>query len=104
MTVAPNAGKVDQDVSEIIDDASLTAVVKVVLQSHRCTCSASTTIGSHDGIVTISGDAQSPIQKDQVTRLSEDISGVRRVDNKMLIVTAPWLPIVAHKASTDSGK
>ena len=58
MTVVKTPAKADETVFETIDDASITAQVKVVLLLHRSTSSVNTKVGTAEGVVTISGTAK----------------------------------------------
>jgi osmotically-inducible protein OsmY len=85
MTVAQAPAKPDQTVGETIDDASITAQVKMSLLSHRSTSVLNTKVTTTDGIVTLGGKAQNAAEKDLVTKLVTDINGVKNVVNNMTI-------------------
>jgi len=68
-----------------VDDASITAQVKIALLSHRSTSALATKVKTVDGIVTVSGRAKNEAEKSLVTKLVTDISGVRRVVNVMTV-------------------
>jgi len=70
---------------EKIDDASVTAQLKYALAMHRSTSALHTEVSTHEGVVTIRGQARNGAEKDLVTRLAEDIQGVRSVHNEMLV-------------------
>jgi hyperosmotically inducible periplasmic protein len=70
---------------ERIDDASITAQVKIVLLYHRSTSALKTGVQTRDGLVVLSGKAQNAAEIELVTRLAEDIHGVRDVQNHMTI-------------------
>lgn len=70
---------------EKIDDASVTAQVKITLINHRSTSLLSTTIKTKSGIVTVGGKARNSLEKDLVTKLVADINGVKSVKNLMVI-------------------
>jgi osmotically-inducible protein OsmY len=72
-------------VGETIDDASITAQVKMSLLSHRSTSVLNTKVTTTDGIVTLGGKAQNAAEKDLVTKLVTDINGVKNVVNNMTI-------------------
>jgi osmotically-inducible protein OsmY len=84
MTVIQNPAKADETASQaVIDDASITAQVKVALLSHRSTSSVDTQVGTLDGVVTVSGIAKNVAEKTLVTKLVTDITGVKSVVNNM---------------------
>jgi hyperosmotically inducible periplasmic protein len=85
MTVVKAPAKVDETVSETIDDPSITAQVKVALALHHSTSSVNTKVGTTAGVVTVSGIAKNAAEKTLVTKLATDISGVKSVVNNMTI-------------------
>jgi osmotically-inducible protein OsmY len=66
-----------------IDDASITAQVKITLLFHRSTSALSTKVETNDGVVTINGKASNAAEKDLVNKLVNDINGVKSVNNRM---------------------
>jgi osmotically-inducible protein OsmY len=66
-----------------VDDASITAQVKWALTTHSSTSALKTKVRTDQGVVTISGDADSEAEKALVTRLAEDVRGVKSVTNDM---------------------
>ena len=68
---------------EVIDDASITAQVKSALLTHRSTGAIKTKVKTRDGAVTVSGEARNQAEKDLVTKLVNDIKGVKSVVNNM---------------------
>lgn len=85
MTVAKkteeeNDGK---SIKEVIDDASITAQVKIALLTHRSTSAVKTSVTTKDGIVTLGGTAKNTAEKDLVTKLVSDIHGVNSIVNNM---------------------
>jgi osmotically-inducible protein OsmY len=71
--------------NEKIDDASITAQVKLALLSHHSTSAIHTGVTTTDGVVTLSGVAKNDAEKSLVTKLTEDIDGVTSVINNMTI-------------------
>ncbi|OIO67735.1 MAG: transport-associated protein [Zetaproteobacteria bacterium CG_4_9_14_3_um_filter_49_83] len=70
---------------EKIDDASITAEVKMVLLSHRSTSAVHTRVETKNGVVTLSGKAKNAAEIDLVTKYVNDINGVHDVKNQMSI-------------------
>jgi hyperosmotically inducible periplasmic protein len=68
-----------------MDDASITAQVKWALTTHSSTSALKTKVRTDSGVVTVSGSANSDAEKDLVTRLAEDVRGVRSVNNEMTV-------------------
>lgn len=83
MTVAPGPENGLRTAGEKIDDASITAQVKLALLLHRSTSSVATTVRTRRGAVTLEGRAANAAERDLVTRLVKDINGVRKVKNRM---------------------
>ena len=83
MTVAKIPKKIDQTVQEKIDDASITAQVKMTLLTHRATSVLKIKVETKDGMVTLSGKVSNSAEKDLVTKLVSDIYGVNSVVNNM---------------------
>jgi osmotically-inducible protein OsmY len=75
----------DRSVGAIIDDASITAQVKMTLLSHRSTSAIKTTVQTTDGVVTLSGIADNAAEKSLAAKLAGDVKGVRSVDNQMTV-------------------
>jgi hyperosmotically inducible protein len=89
MTVAKSTVKPDEATGEKIDDASITAQVKMSLLSHRSTSALKTKVETTDGVVTLTGITKNAAEKALVTKLATDINGVSSVINNMTIgVTA----------------
>lgn len=84
----PNAASeptVGEKVDEKMDDASITSQVKFELLDHRSTSALKTKVTTRDGVVMVSGNADSDAEKDLVTKLASGIRGVRSVDNEMTV-------------------
>jgi hyperosmotically inducible protein len=85
MTVSKTLKKTHDTVGEKIDDASITAQVKLSLLFHRSTSAVNTKVETNNGVVTLSGKAGNAAEKDLVTKLVNDIKGVKSVKNEMTI-------------------
>lgn len=68
---------------EVIDDASITAQIKSALLTHRSTSAIKTKVKTRDGVVTVGGEAKNQAEKDLVTKLVNDVKGVKGVANNM---------------------
>lgn len=77
--------KKHETVGEKIDDASITAQVKMTLLYHRSTSAVSTKVKTRNGAVTVSGNARNTAEKDLVTKLASDVNGVKTVKNRMTV-------------------
>ena len=86
MTIAKITNKSEQTMGEKIDDASITAQVKMAFLSHHSTSAFKTGVETNNGVVTLSGNASSGAGKDMVTKVASDVNGVTNVINNMIIV------------------
>lgn len=77
-----------ESMGEKMDDASITAQVKMTLVLHSSTSAIRTSVTTKDGVVTVSGKAHNEAEIDLVTKLVEDVDGVLNVINAMSIDTA----------------
>ncbi|MHB8789726.1 MAG: BON domain-containing protein [Desulfobulbaceae bacterium] len=95
ITMAPGSspGKTTGDkmdaISESIDDASITALVKMTLLYHRSTSVLNTTVTTNRGVVTVGGKAKNAAEKDLVSKYVNDVRGVNEVVNTMTIEATP---------------
>jgi len=84
MTVA-GAPRPARTLGDKIDDASITAEVKMVLFSHRSTSAVHTRAVTKDGVVTLSGEAKNDAEVSLVSKLVSDVNGVVKVNNEMTV-------------------
>ncbi len=84
MTIGKMAKK-KQTVGSKIDDASITAQVKVVLLYHSSTSGLKTSVTTKKGVVTLTGKAKNAAEKDLAAKYAEDVNGVKSVKNNMTI-------------------
>jgi osmotically-inducible protein OsmY len=85
MTVGRPTQTTVEKVSEYIDDASITAQIKLALMFHRSTSAIKTKVDTRDGIVTVSGVAKNSAERDLVGKLVDNIKGVKGLKNEMTI-------------------
>jgi len=93
MTVADASMQTDQqsmgqkvrDMGDSIDDASVTALVKMTLLYHRSTSALDTKVITTNGEVTLAGTAGSAAEKDLATKYVQDVYGVNSVVNNMTV-------------------
>ncbi|MCK9420000.1 MAG: BON domain-containing protein [Nitrospirae bacterium] len=85
MTVSKTAKKAHRTTGEKIDDASITAQAKMTLLFHRSTSALNTKVMTKHGVVTVSGKAKNAAEKDLVTKVVDDVNGVKSVKNRMTI-------------------
>lgn len=85
MTVTNPSQPSAPTIAEMIDDASISAQVRMALLSHRSTSNLRTSVKTAEGVVTVSGKAENIAEKDLVTKLVTDINGVKSVINNMTV-------------------
>jgi hyperosmotically inducible periplasmic protein len=68
-----------------VDDSSITAQIKTSLLFHKSTSALATRVETKNGVVTLHGEAKNGAERELVTKLSEDIEGVRHVNNRMVV-------------------
>jgi osmotically-inducible protein OsmY len=85
MRVLNTSDKADRTLVEKIDDASITAQVKIALLFHRSTSALHTKVETKHGVVTLNGKAANAAEKDLVSKLVNDVKGVKSVNNQMTI-------------------
>ena len=83
MTVV--GAKTSRNVGRDVDDASITAQVKMVLLYHRATSALNTSVTTNKGVVTLGGKATSAAEKELATKLVNDVNGVKSVKNLMTV-------------------
>ena len=77
--------KKTRTIGEKIDDASITAQVKITLLFHRSTNALNTKVETKRGVVTLYGKASNAAELNRVTKLAKDVNGVKGVKNRMAI-------------------
>jgi osmotically-inducible protein OsmY len=84
MVVTP-APKQARTIGEKIDDASITAQVKMTLLYHRSTSAINTKVETKAGEVTLYGKARTVAEMSLASKLAGDVNGVTNVNNRMVI-------------------
>jgi hyperosmotically inducible protein len=84
MTVAKTSKKT-QTIGQKIDDASITAQVKMTLLYHRSTSALNTSVTTKKGVVRLAGKAKNVAEKDLAAKYANDVNGVKSVKNLMTI-------------------
>ncbi len=85
MTVSKTSKKTSRTTGDKIDDASITAQVKMTLLYHRSTSALNTSVTTKRGVVTLSGKAKNAAEKDLAAKFARDVNGVKSVKNRMTI-------------------
>jgi hyperosmotically inducible periplasmic protein len=85
MTVANPTKPANATLGEKIDDSSITAQVRTTLLFHKSTHVLATKVHTKDGVVSVSGEAKNEAEKELVSKLAEDVKGVKHVRNHMIV-------------------
>ena len=85
MTIAAVTNKPEQTMGEKIDDASITAQVRMAFLAHHSTSAFKTGVDTKDGVVTLTGMAGNGAGKDMAAKVAGDVHGVTKVINNMTI-------------------
>lgn len=85
MTVGGGAHARRKEIRKKIDDASITAQIKMALLFNRATSALNTRVKTENGVVTLTGKARTRAERDLVTRIARNVEGIRAVRNKLAI-------------------
>jgi hyperosmotically inducible protein len=100
MTVDVPPGNFHESINEQIDDASITALVKLTLQYHDRVCALANEVKTRSGIVLLSGKARDTVGQDRAAALLIDIHGVQSVvDTHNGIAAYGYFEEPRHEAS-----
>ena len=86
MSIGQAVNKPEQPKENKIDDASITAQVKMAFLTHHSTSAFKTGVETSNGVVTLSGSTTSGAGKDMASKVAGDINGVTSVVNNMTII------------------
>ena len=84
MIVKKNAKKTRTE-GRKIDDASITALVKMTLLYHRSTSALNTKVETNRGVVKLIGKVKNAGEISLATKYASDVNGVKSVNNRMTI-------------------
>jgi osmotically-inducible protein OsmY len=85
MTLPKVPNELIKHAEEIIDDASITAQVKLALMSHYSTSAFMTGVNTTNGVVTLTGKTDSDAGRDMAGKVTNDVKGVTKVINNMIV-------------------
>ena len=86
--VVAREARAKESIGEKVDDASITGQIKTTLLFRKSTHVLATRVTTRDGVVTLHGEARNEAERDLVTKLVEDVRGVKAVHNKMTVKKA----------------
>jgi osmotically-inducible protein OsmY len=85
MTIAKIPSEPKKSVGDKIDDASITAQVKMAFLTHHSTSAFKTGVTTDNGVVTLTGNVTSGAARDMATQVAGNVHGVTQVINNMTI-------------------
>lgn len=80
-----NQEQSDKSIGDVVDDATITATVKSKLIADEKTKAMNINVDTDNGVVTLAGTAANKMEKRQATQLAREVSGVRSVQNHLMI-------------------
>lgn len=85
MTVGGESHPRRKEIRKQIDDASITAQIKMALLFNRAASALNTRVKTENGVVTLTGRVKSRAERELVTRIARNVEGTRAVRNKLVI-------------------
>lgn len=85
LTVVPEPHPRRRAIRKRIDDASITAQVKLALLFNQATSATRTRVRTENGVVHLEGAAGSQAEKRLVNRVAWTVEGIRKVNNRMTV-------------------
>ena len=70
-------------------DAAIESEVERKLGADQKTSALEIEVKTTDGVVTLSGKVSNEAEKEKAEQLAEDVEGVKRVDNNLVIASVP---------------
>lgn len=95
--------RTEPSMSQRFDDATLTATVKSKLLWNSSTEGLDINVDSKNGVVTLTGEAQSAAAKDLAGRLADNTDGVRKVVNNLKVSGTPSTAAKVQTTADDAG-
>lgn len=83
--VAPSTPDMMNTTSAAVDDASITSQVKYALLTHKSTSAVKTQVTTNNGVVVLAGTAANDAERTLVGKLTQNIRGVKSVENNMTL-------------------
>lgn len=99
----PGAESTQSDFSRRIQDATVTATVKSKLLWNSNTEGLDIKVETQDGVVTLTGQAQSSEAKELAGRLAENTDGAREVHNRLEVTSNPGTVDRAQESARSTG-
>lgn len=81
----PSAPVADRSVGQTIDDAGITAKVKMALAAEKDVSATSINVDTAQGTVTLTGRVASQAEAARALQVARAVEGVKSVDNKLTV-------------------
>jgi osmotically-inducible protein OsmY len=79
-------GKDKREPAQIAEDGSITARIKAKLIGDKYVDAFEINVDTYDGVVTLRGDVNNTIARDQAAKLAGEVNGVKSVDNQIRVL------------------
>ena len=84
---ADDSAKPERSAAQVIDDAAITASIKTKLLADERTKGFDVNVDTHNGIVTMTGGADSDAAKQAAQELAGEVEGVVLIKNELIVAT-----------------
>lgn len=84
------------------EDAWVATKVKTMLMFNRNVSGIKTDVTVRDGVATLRGETDNEAQRELTTKYTQDVAGVKRVDNQMTVASAPRQDKTANEKFDDA--
>ena len=85
LTACANWGG-ERSAGQIAEDSAIVAAVKARFIADRYVGASSVNVDVYEGVVTLTGDVLSFVERDQAERIAQAVRGVVKVENKLTVV------------------
>jgi len=82
-------GQGDRDPADIASDSRITTAVKARLIGDKYVDGLRISVETYEGVVTLRGEVNSSLPRDQAQKLAESVNGVKAVRNEIKIIRVP---------------
>ena len=100
--VRAEGGQSDRSMGEVVDDAAIVAKVKSSLLSSSEVEGLDVNVDARNGVVTLSGTADTMAERSSAERIAKSADGVKSVDNKIVIKSGADADADANRSNADS--
>jgi len=83
--MANDASRAADKVATVVDDSTITAKVKTALLADPDVKGLMIDVDTKNGVVTLKGTADKPANRDRAVAIAKDTSGVKSVENQMVV-------------------